>query len=479
MAVISASRAFGLEGGSTKKKNTTGSTDPRTPIGVTTVGEKPQTNKSETQQPTTPAQPTAQRVRSAAVETKPQPLYPGTPGPGGARKEPEAERDKALGDDYDRARAALQDAQGKLDEAGQPRAQTEAERNTLADYERAMAALRQTEKDAPGYDGGLDAQIGELYGKITGRGDFQYNLNEDALWQQLKDDYTRAGKNAMRDTMGQAAMLTGGYGSSYSQAAGQAAYDEYLTQLSQRAPELYDRAYARYKDEGDEMRKNLDFLLERDRTGYDRYRDAYGDWLKERDYLGGQAEDAYNRAMQERGYADERADLAYNRALQELGLAGDNEREAYDRRVRERAYADEREETAYNRQNDRRDLLLSLAQLGYTPGEQEIRDAGLTQAQVDALREAYAPKTQTAGAASTAKAGATASARSARLSKSRNGEGLPTQQMASIYSAISKADSPDNALALYDEITDQTLNRMSKTQKNQLVKALELAGAAL
>ena len=456
-----------------------------------------------TPQPQTVPQPQSAK-QTVTVETAKPVVYPGTPGPsptaGPRGTQPEkSAAEAALPDDYDKAKASLQDARDKLDETNKPRAQTEAEQRTLEDYERAMAALRQTEKAAPSYDGGLDAQIDELFGKITGRGEFSYKLNEDALWQQLKDDYTRQGKSAMRDTMGQAAMLTGGYGSSYGQAAGQAAYDEYLTRLSERAPELYDRAYARYRDEGDEMRKNLDFLLERDRTGYDRYRDAYGDWLKERDYLGGQAEDAYSKAVQERGYADERADLAYTRALQELGLAGDDEREAYKRRVQERAYTDERADAEYKKQGDRRELLLSLLPLGYTPSEQEIRDAGLTRAQVDALLGAYAPQPsvvyvqrpgasgngefdaeesagERAGEYNAAAPGAVLTWQNAQLEKTGKGAGLPAQKMGSIYTVIAGAPSGEAALDVLDELPDRLLNDMNRLQKKQLIKALGLAG---
>ena len=46
------------------------------------------------------------------------------------------------------------------------------------------------------------------------RPDFQYDANGDALYRHYKDQYTELGKRAMQDTMGQAAALTGGDGSS-------------------------------------------------------------------------------------------------------------------------------------------------------------------------------------------------------------------------------------------------------------------------
>ena len=63
------------------------------------------------------------------------------------------------------------------------------------------------------------------------RGDFQFDVNADALYQQYKDHYTQPGKTAMQDTVGKAAALTGGYGSSYAQTVGQQAYQAHLKQL--------------------------------------------------------------------------------------------------------------------------------------------------------------------------------------------------------------------------------------------------------
>lgn len=85
------------------------------------------------------------------------------------------------------------------------------------------------------------------------REDFQYDLNGDALYRQYKDRYVELGRNAMQDTMGQAAALTGGYGSSYAQNVGQQAYNSYLQQLGDVVPELYKLAYDRYRDRGDRL----------------------------------------------------------------------------------------------------------------------------------------------------------------------------------------------------------------------------------
>lgn len=82
-----------------------------------------------------------------------------------------------------------------------------------------------------------------------GTGGFSYDVNADPLYQQYKDQYIQNGKLAMQDTMGKAAALTGGYGSTYSQQVGQQAYDSYLQNLNAMIPELYSQAYSKYMDD--------------------------------------------------------------------------------------------------------------------------------------------------------------------------------------------------------------------------------------
>lgn len=95
----------------------------------------------------------------------------------------------------------------------------------------------------------------EALDEYLSREDFQYDVNADALYQQYKDRYQELGKNAMKDTMGQAAALTGGYGSSYAQQVGQQAYQNYMQQLGDVIPELYQLAYNKYQSKGDQLYK--------------------------------------------------------------------------------------------------------------------------------------------------------------------------------------------------------------------------------
>lgn len=97
------------------------------------------------------------------------------------------------------------------------------------------------------------AQLNALYDQIMNRGPFKYDLNGDLLYRQMADQYTQLGQQAMRDTMGQAAALTGGYGNSYANMVGNQAYQQYLTALNEQIPSLYDRAYNVWQGEGDRL----------------------------------------------------------------------------------------------------------------------------------------------------------------------------------------------------------------------------------
>ena len=104
-------------------------------------------------------------------------------------------------------------------------------------------------------------QLTSLYDQIMNRGSFNYDLNGDMLYRQMADQYTQLGRQAMRDAIGQSAALTGGYGNSYANVAGSQAYQNYLTQLNEAIPSLYDRAYEAWQDEGDDLVDQYNMVL--------------------------------------------------------------------------------------------------------------------------------------------------------------------------------------------------------------------------
>lgn len=117
-------------------------------------------------------------------------------------------------------------------------------------------------------------------------------VNDD-LYKMYRDQYMRQGNLAMRDTMGNAAALTGGYGNTYASAAGQQAYDNYVAQLNNKALDFYDRAYQRYADEGQNLYNQMNVVTGLDNTDYQRYRDGVNDYYNDLNYYNGRYNQEY------------------------------------------------------------------------------------------------------------------------------------------------------------------------------------------
>ena len=155
--------------------------------------------------------------------------------------------------------------------------------------EQAKAALNAQLASKPGaYQSAWQAQLNDTLNKIMNRDKFSYDLNGDALYQQYKDQYTTQGKQAMMDTMGQAAAMTGGYGNSYAQSVGQQTYQGYLQQLNDKVPELYQLALDKYNREGEDLYNQYGLMADRENLDYSRYRDTVSDFQNERAYLSDQ-----------------------------------------------------------------------------------------------------------------------------------------------------------------------------------------------
>ena len=188
-----------------------------------------------------------------------------------------------------------------------------------------------------------DREVDSLYAAIKGRKAFSYNPNTDPMYRSYADRYVQDGRMAMRHSMGQAAALTGGYGSSYSQSVGQQQYDEYLRSLSQVLPELYGLAWQQYSEQGAALRDAYDMARQRQQTETARQETAY---QRSRD------------ALADKRYEAQQAEAARQTAYKQM-------------------------QTAYT------NLVKLISTTGYQPDEQQLQEAGLSRAQAEALRQEY------------------------------------------------------------------------------------------
>ena len=174
-----------------------------------------------------------------------------------------------------------------------------------------------------------DAELEELYQALMGRRSFSYHAAEDPMYRSAADRYVQNGRLAMRDTMGSAAALTGGYGSSYAQSAGQQQYGLYLQKLGAMMPELYRTALERYQAEGQELKDRL-------------------------------------------GAATGLADREYGRKKDRFTQAAALEKQDYDRMTK-----------SYE------NLVSVISKSGYKPSDAELARSGMSREEAEALRQDY------------------------------------------------------------------------------------------
>lgn len=142
------------------------------------------------------------------------------------------------------------------------------------------------------YQSRFEEKLQELYDQIAGREAFDYDPEEDEAYRRYAKLYAAKGAAAMEDTLGKAVSLTGGYGSSYAQSAGQQAYNGYLQELAALVPELRQAALAEYRQEGQALADQYSMLSQREKNDYARYQNERADWQK----LLAAAQDEYESA---------------------------------------------------------------------------------------------------------------------------------------------------------------------------------------
>ena len=116
---------------------------------------------------------------------------------------------------------------------------------------------------------------------------FSYDPEADAAFQNYAKMMREQGSLAMKDTMGKAAAMTGGYGNSYAETAGQSMYNQYLGTIDAKAEDYYDRALAQFQN-AQNQRLNSISILQGERA------DEREAWEAEGDRLYRLYTDAYN-----------------------------------------------------------------------------------------------------------------------------------------------------------------------------------------
>ena len=148
---------------------------------------------------------------------------------------------------------------------------TKAGANALLGYVNAKDALA----SHPNFSFSQNDWLNSVMNGIKNYGNFSYDFNADALYQQYKDKYIQQGRMAMADTIGQASAMTGGYGNSYATTAGSQAYQAHLQNLNDVIPELYQLALDRYNMGKEDLYNQYSLLSNEYNREYGEHNDEY------------------------------------------------------------------------------------------------------------------------------------------------------------------------------------------------------------
>lgn len=182
-----------------------------------------------------------------------------------------------------------------------------------------LQKLQKNNKLSGTFNYGNQAGYNNALNNLTNREAFKYDLSNDQLYQQAKDQYQQMGKTAMADTIGQASAMTGGYGNSYATTAGSQAYQSYLQQLNNNIADYYNLALGAYNSETDRLQGNFNaFATDRGQQASewaqnwgvynDRFNNLSNAWANSRDY----DLNSYNTQASQLGNVNSQNYNAYN-----------------------------------------------------------------------------------------------------------------------------------------------------------------------
>ena len=244
------------------------------------------------------------------------------------------------------------------------------------------------------YNSKYSAQLDSIMQQVTNPEKFKYSFDGDELFKSYADRYTQLGKQASQDAMGQAAALTGGYGNSYAQQAGNQQYQQYLLGLYDKGMDLYDRAYQRYRDDQAALGDQYSMLANADQTDYGRYRDTVGDWENERNYWTNQynteSDRDYSRYGDQRDYwtqlaqvenADYRSEQERQEAIRQFNMNyEENQRQFNENLAEQRRQYDQKYE--YEKMSDQQkyayNYAMAILEKGQMPSDDMLKAAGLS-----------------------------------------------------------------------------------------------------
>ncbi len=200
--------------------------------------------------------------------------------------------------------------------------------------------------------------------RLESREPFSYDPESDPVFQSYRDTYRREGDRVAKNTLGEAAALTGGQASTAAVAAASQARDYYNSKAGDVVPELYRLAWQMYQSEQNSLLGEIETLAGLSGAAYDRQTDRlaqdYAIYKDERDFAYNQYQDVLSR---EQTAAQDWYDRTYDYDKLSQSAAQSAEKQAYTR-------------------------AMAFLNAGVMPTDQMLRAAGLDKETARSLRAA-------------------------------------------------------------------------------------------
>lgn len=174
----------------------------------------------------------------------------------------------------------------------------------------------------PKYQSQYSPAMTNILNQIQGYGTF--DPSKDKMLQDMlaasTDYYTKQGKRAMQDTVGQVAARTGGLASSWAASAGNQQYNNYMDLAADKSVSLENEAFDRFQGGKDDLFGMMSMYQGLDSADYGKYRDTVSDTQWGMQYDDSQDQQALDNLRYDQQYGDNRDDANFSKAQNLLSM---------------------------------------------------------------------------------------------------------------------------------------------------------------
>lgn len=241
--------------------------------------------------------------------------------------------------------------------------------------------------EKPVYNDRYSDKADALIDNIVNYGDFSYDASEDPSYTAYKKAYTREGKRATADALGEAASATGGIPSSYAVTSASQAGDYYASKLADKIPELYENAYKRYLNEFSKLKSKYGIVSEAQQNEYNKYLNDLNQYNNDRSFDYQTYADEYSRLLNRYEAAREAENDEYTKYLNELNQYNNDRSFDYGQFIDNLNYIDNRALNDIEEKRTAADAALADAETAAKYGDfSRLKELGIN---TDAYERAY------------------------------------------------------------------------------------------